>query len=53
LHAGLADGAYRTYAGGRFVGIAHAAQGNVQPRRLVAAPATDYAAAGPIESLES
>ena len=53
MRAHLVDGAYRTYAGGWFVGIAHAAQGTVQPRRLVAAPAADYAAAGPIESLES
>jgi tRNA pseudouridine55 synthase len=51
--AHLADGAYRTYADGWFVGIAHAAQGRVRPRRLVAAPAADYAASGPIESLES
>jgi tRNA pseudouridine55 synthase len=48
--ARLADGAYRTYAGGGFVGVAHAAQGTVQPRRLVAAPSADYAAAGPIGS---
>ena len=52
-HTGLADGVYRTYAGGCFVGVAHAARGTVQPRRLVAAPAADHAAAGPIESLES
>jgi tRNA pseudouridine55 synthase len=53
VRAGVPDGAYRTYAGGGFVGVAHAAEGSVQPRRLVAGPAADYAAAGPIESLES
>jgi tRNA pseudouridine55 synthase len=53
VRAGLTDGAYRMYAGGSFVGIAHVARGTVQPRRLVAAPATDYVVAGPIESLES
>jgi tRNA pseudouridine55 synthase len=51
--AGLPDGAYRTYTGGLFVGVAHAAHGTVQPRRLVAAPAADCAPARPIESLES
>ena len=50
VHAGLADGSYRTYAGGGFVGVAHAAQGTVQPRRLVAAPTGDYAAVVPIGS---
>ncbi|MEO8740985.1 MAG: tRNA pseudouridine(55) synthase TruB [Casimicrobiaceae bacterium] len=47
--AGLADGAYRTYTDGVFAGVAKAASGMLQPRRLVAAQVCSAA----IESLES
>ncbi len=47
--AGLSDGIYRTYVEGAFAGVAHAADGTLQPRRLVAAQGLDAAT----ESLES
>ena len=46
---GLADGAYRSYVEGVFAGVAHAAAGMLQPRRLVAAQGSEE----PTESLES
>jgi tRNA pseudouridine55 synthase len=36
--AELPDATYRTYAGGKFAGVADAARGLLRPRRLVAAP---------------
>src|SRR5439155_25896150 len=46
---GVANGAYRAYAGGAFLGVATALDGSVRPRRLVAA----HASARACDTLES
>lgn len=49
----LADGDYRAYATGRFVGVARASASTVRPRRLLAADAESSAPFVAAESLES
>jgi tRNA pseudouridine55 synthase len=49
----LADGDYRAYVAGRFVGVARASASTVRPRRLLAADDVSGAPLVPAESLES